>query len=69
MLVSSPDLECRQKCDHVNLHLQYTGKFSWGPNFALCYLQLICVFNFHSVHLTQENTPIIRYILCVKFSF
>ena len=26
--------------------IPYSGKFSWGPNFILCYLQLICVFNF-----------------------
>jgi len=24
------------------------------------------VFNFRSVHFTQENTPIITYVLCVK---
>jgi len=46
----------------------YSGKLSWGPNFVLCYLQLIRVFNFHSVHFTQEDTPIIIYVLCVKFS-
>jgi len=49
--------------------IPYSGKFSWGPNFILCYLQLIRVFNFHSVHFTQENTPIIMYVLCVKFLF
>ena len=27
------------------------------------------VFNFRSVHFAQENTPIITYVLCVKFSF
>ena len=63
----------------VNLHLipmlvytvllLYSGKFSWGPNFVLCYLQLICGFNFRSVHFIQETTPIIMYVLCVKFSF
>ena len=49
--------------------LPYSRKSSWGPNFVLCYLQLICVFNFRSVHFTQENTPIIMCILCVKFLF
>ena len=45
----------------------YSGKSSWGPNFVLCYFQLIHVFNFRSVHFTQENTPIITYVSCVKF--
>jgi len=49
--------------------LPYSGKFSWVPHFILCYLQLIRVFNFHSVQFTQENTPIIMYVSCVKFSF
>jgi len=40
----------------------YSGKFSSGPNFILCYLQLIRAFNFRSVHFTQENTPIITYL-------
>ena len=56
-------------CKNRELWLPCSGKFSWGPNFVLCYLQLICVFNFRSVHFTQENTPIITYISCVKFSF
>ena len=42
-------------------------KLSWGPNFVLCYLQLIQVFNFHSIHFTQENTLIIMYASHVKF--
>jgi len=42
--------------------LLYSGKFSLGSNFVLCYLQLICAFNFLSVHFTQENTPITTYV-------
>ena len=33
-------------------HIPYRGKFLWGPNFILCYLQLIRVLNFRSVHFT-----------------
>ena len=49
----------RQFEPHVNLttKIPYSGNFSWGPNFVLGYLQLIRVFNFRSVHFTQENTP------------
>jgi len=47
--------------------ITYSGKFSWDPNFILCYLQLIGVFNFRSVHFTQGNMHIITYIWCVKF--
>ena len=48
----------------ISCKLPCSGKFSWGPNFVLCYLQLNCVFNFRSVHFTQENldpTNISRY--------
>jgi len=48
-------------------NIPHNRKFSLGPNFILCYLQLIHVFNFCSVHFTQINTPNITYISCVKF--
>jgi len=35
----------------------YSGKFSSGPNFVLCYLRLIHAFNFCSVYFTQETCP------------
>jgi len=46
--------------------LQYhiAGEILVGPNFVLCYLQLIRVFNFHSVHFAQENMLIITYVSC-----
>ena len=48
--------------------MQYriAGNFM-GSKFVLCYLQLICVFNFRSVHFTLENTPIITYICVLNF--
>ena len=43
------------------------GNFHGVQILYSCYLQLIRVFNFRSVHFTQENTPLITYFSCVKF--
>jgi len=52
------DLTPRFSC----LVYRIVGNFRGVQKFILCYLQLIRVFNFHSVHFTQENMPIIMYI-------
>ena len=64
--IKLPKAVTRRACNS-RIQILYSGKFSWGPNFVLCYLQLIRVFNFRSVHFTQENTPDITYISVLNF--
>ena len=37
--------------------IAYGGKLSWGPNFVLCYLQLIRVFIFVVSNLHRKTHP------------